>query len=341
MAQLSAAWPTLQDIASRSNPDGKIAKVAEILHEMMPILEDIYWMEANDGGSHKSTLRKSIPTPTWRLFNQGVVTTKSGTKQISDVCGMLEAYAEVDKALVDINGNKEAFRMSEDAAFIEGIKQEVTSTLFYGDTDIDPEKFVGFAPRYYSLLATTGGNIIDAGGTGSDNTSVWLVAWGPNAVHGIYPKGTVAGVQYEDKGQVTAIDSANNGNYEVYRSHYMWKPGLVIRDWRSVVRIANIDKSDMLTAGDATDNSANLLKYMSMAIDLIPDEQASAKQVFYVNRTIMSMLRVKLMAKSNVHLAIEDITGSNGLKNKVLTFMGIPVRRVSDSILLNTEARIT
>jgi hypothetical protein len=341
MGALSAAYPTVFDIASRSNPDGKIATIAEVLHQMMPILDDIYFVEANNGASHISTLRKSIPTPTWRLFNQGVVSTKSGTKQISDTCGMLEAYSEVDKKLADLNSNMEAFRMSEDKAQIEGMNNSVASTLFYGDTDVYPERFIGLAPRYYLSTATTGENIIKAGGSGDDNTSIWLVTWGENATHGIYPKGLPAGLQYQNLGEVTAIDADNNGKYQAYRSHYSWDIGLTVRDWRANVRIANIDVSDLNTAGDATDNSANILKYMSIATDLVPDEHQNAKQVFYVNRTVMSMLKIKLMEKSNVNLTLEDITGPNGVQRKVLHFMGIPVRRVSNDILLNTESTVS
>ncbi|MCP4372969.1 MAG: hypothetical protein GY797_33410 [Deltaproteobacteria bacterium] len=342
MGALSNAWPTLLDIAKASNPDGSIAAVAEILNEQTPMLDDIPWIEANDGGSHKSTLRASIPTPTWRLFNQGVVTTKSTTKQISDVCGMLEAYAEVDAALVDINSNREAYRAQENAAHIEGMSQELISTLIYGDTDVDPEKFIGLAPRYYTLSgATTSGNLLTAGGSGSDNTSMWLIGWGPNTVHGIYPKGTEAGLGYEDKGQVTAIDSSNNGKYEVYRSHYKWKPGLVVRDWRSVVRIPNIDVSDLLTSGDATDNSANLIKLMVQALHKLPST-GMMRPVFYCNETVASMLDNKLMNTSNLALQLKDLTGAGGIQRPdVLTFRGYPVRRISDDVLLSTEATIS
>lgn len=341
MATLSSAWPTLLDIAKASNPDGSIAAVAEILNEVMPMLDDIPWIEANDGGSHKSTLRASLPTPTWRLFNQGVVNTKGTTKQIVDVCGMLEDYAEVDKTMADINSNKEAFRMQENAAHIEGISQAVMSTLLYGDTDVDPEKFIGLAPRYYTLSgAATSGNLLTAGGSGSDNTSMWLIGWGPNTVHGIYPKGTQAGLKYTDLGEQTAYDASSN-KFQVYRSHYQWLPGLVVRDWRAVVRIPNIDVSDILTAGDATDTSANLIKLMVRALHKLPSG-AMMRPVFYCNETVLSMLDVKLQDKSNVYLTLKDLTGAGGVpRPDTLMFRNYPVRRISDDILLNTESAIS
>src|SRR5690606_20029996 len=106
---------------------------------------------------------------------QGVQPERSDTKQIIDRCGMLETYAEVDKALADLGGETSRFRMSEEKAFIEGLGQTMASSLFYASTATEPEKFDGFSPRFNSTTGEFGPNIIDAGGEGSDNTSVWLV----------------------------------------------------------------------------------------------------------------------------------------------------------------------
>ncbi|WP_337238094.1 major capsid protein, partial [Salmonella enterica] len=90
--------------------------------------------------------------------------------------------------------------------------------------------------------------------------SIWLVVWGENTVHGIFPKGQKAGIQMEDKGQVTLKD-VNGGKYEGYRTHYKWDNGLALRDWRYVVRIANIDVSNLSEPSSA----ANIAKLMVKA----------------------------------------------------------------------------
>lgn len=136
-----------------------------------------------------------------RLLNYGVQPSKSTTVQVTDSVGMLETYAEVDKSLADLNGNTAEFRLSEDRAFIEAMNQQMAQTLFYGDSSVNPQQFMGLSSRYSSLSAGNAQNIIDAGGTGTDNTSIWLVVWGENTVHGIFPKGQKAGIQMEDKGQ--------------------------------------------------------------------------------------------------------------------------------------------
>ncbi|MGU4976976.1 hypothetical protein MAX27_24900, partial [Escherichia coli] len=149
--------------------------------------------------------------------------------------------------------------------------------LFYGDSSVNPQQFMGLSSRYSSLSAGNAQNIIDAGGTGTDNTSIWLVVWGENTVHGIFPKGQKAGIQMEDKGQVT-LEDAKGGKYEGYRTHYKWDNGLTLRDWRYVVRIANIDVSNL----DAPSTAANIAKLMIRALHRIPN-RGMGRPVFYMN----------------------------------------------------------
>lgn len=339
MATLAATHPTLVDVANRLDPNGSIAKIAEILTQYNEVLDDIAWIEGNLPTGHKTTVRSSIPAGTWRLLNQGITPVKSQANQIIETCGMLENYSEVDKALAQLNGNSAEWRLSEDKAVIEGMAQSLSTALVYGDTSVDPEKFIGLTPRYYATSgATTSDNVISAGGAGSDNTSIWLVGWSEQTVHGIFPKGSKAGLQMTDLGEQTLYD-ANLGRYQGYRTHYKWDCGLAVRDWRYVVRIANVDISALETAGDASDSSANLLKYMSMALDKFPPT-GMTRPVFYMNNRVRAMLRVKLVNKSNTWISLEDWQSPvAGLKRPTLQFMGTPCRRV-DSIL-NTEAVVS
>lgn len=339
MSTLSAAWPTLLDVAKRLDPNGNIAKVAEILNQYNEILDDIPFIEGNLPTGHKTTLRASIPAGTWRLINQGIQPVKSTTNQITETCGMLENYSEIDKDLALLNGNSAEWRLSEDKAVIEGIGQSLSTALIYGDTSVNPERFVGLAPRYWTKTgasSATAANVIDAGGTGSDNTSIWLVGWSNDTIHGIFPKGSKAGLSMQDLGEQTIYDS-NQGRYQAYRSHYQQKAGICLRDWRFVVRICNIDVSDLLTAGDGSDTSANIFKFMSMALDKFPPV-GSVRPVFYMNQTVRSMLRVKLISKSNLWLSLDEMQSPTGIKRPTLSFQGVPCRRV-DSIT-SAEARI-
>jgi hypothetical protein len=330
MAILAAPNPTLLDVAKRLDPDGKIASIVELLHQSNPVLEDMGFVEGNLQTGHRTTIRTGLPQPTWRKLYQGVQPAKSTTVQVTDSCGMLEAYAEVDKALADLNNNTAAFRLSEDAAHIEGMSQEMAQTLFYGNEGTEPEAFTGLAPRFNSLSAQNADNIIDAfSGSGGDLTSIWLCVWGPQTGHGIYPKGSQAGLQMTDKGQVTIenVDGAG-GRMEGYRTHYRWDCGLTVRDWRYFVRIANIDLSEL----DTIANTKNLINWMVIASERIP-MLGKGRAAFYMNRRLREKLRLGILERISSNLTWETVSGK-----RVMTFDDIPVRRTD--ALINTESRV-
>lgn len=325
MVLLSAANPTLLDLARRMDPDGRIADIVEILNQTNEILDDMVWLEGNLPTGHRTTVRTGIPQPTWRKMYGGVQPTKSTTAQVTDNTGMLEAYAEVDKALADLNGNTAEWRLSEEKPHIEGMSQEIAETIFYGNEGTAPETFTGIAPRFNALTGVANArNIINAGGSGSGNLgSIYLIGWGPNTVHGIVPKGSKAGLQMEDKGQVTIenVDGAG-GRMEAYRTHYRWDAGLSVRDWRYIVRICNIDRTT-LKAHPTIGTDVVLPDLMFEAIERIPNPGA-ARFAFYTDRTIATKIRQQSSdLVKNSTLTIEQLGGV-----PVVSFHGFPIRRV-------------
>jgi hypothetical protein len=333
MAALTATHPTLLDVAKRKDPSGKIAIVAETLNQVNPILDDMPFVEGNLETGHKSVIRTGLPGVTWRKLYGGVQPSKSRSAPVTDACGMLEAYAEIDKALADLNGNSAAWRASEDKAFIEAMSQEFASTLIYGNSGSEPEAFTGLSPRFNDQSAANGGNILTDAATpdGTDNSSIWLIGWSPETVFGIYPKGSVAGLSMKDLGEVTVENvDGNNGRAQMYRSHYRWDGGLSVKDWRYVVRV-QIDEEDLTkNAGSGPD----LIDLMSQAIDLLPST-ANCRPVFYANRTVRGFLRRQIMNKvASSTLSIEQIQRPNGALIREPMFDGIPVRRC-DALLSN------
>jgi hypothetical protein len=329
MAALNLTNLSYADWAKRLDPDGKVPTIVEILSETNEILEDAVVKESNGATSHRTTVRSGLPAGTWRRLNHGVQPEKSTTVQVDDSIGMLETYSEVDKSLADLNGNTNEFRLSEDMAFVEGLGQTFADSVFYGDTATNPERFMGFAPRFNDLSAANGGNIVDGGGTGSDNSSIWLVTWDDNICHFIFPKGQKAGLQSNDKGHVTKED-ATKGLYEIYRTHYKWDVGLCVRDWRYVVRIANVDNSAITK--DAS-SGADLPDLMSQAIEKL-HSMGRGKPVFYMNRVLRSALRRQIKNSANVNITMDEVGGKH-----VMSFDGIPVR-LTDA-LTSAEAQVT
>jgi hypothetical protein len=336
MSTLGSSVLTLYDWAKRLDPDGKTPMIAELLSQSNEILEDALFKEGNLPTGERTTIRTGLPSVYWRLLNQGTAPSKSTTAQIDENCGILDAWSEVDKDLAELNGNVKSFRLTEAQAFLEAMNQEAASTMFYG-SGANPEEFIGLANRYSDTTANNAQNILSAGGSGADNSSVWLVGWGQNSIFNVFPKGSKAGLMHEDLGLVTVETTAGvaGNRMRAYQDHFSWKLGLVVKDWRYGVRIPNIDISDLagLASTQATTASTFLPKLMSRAIDRFPS-MMGIKPCFYANRTVKSHLRVMAMEKASSVLSIEDGLNQFGQRISELRFLGIPVR-TADSL---TEA---
>lgn len=333
MATLGPNVLTLIDWAKRKDPDGKIPAIAELLSQTNEVLDDMLFKEGNLEAGHMLTVRTGLPTVAWRLLNQGVAVSKSTTAQITEQTGMLEAWSEVDKDLCELNGNAPEFRLSEASAFLEAMSQEMSQTLFYGNSGTAPEEFTGLSIRYSSLSATNASNIVSGSGSGSDNTSIWLVVWGENSVHGIFPKASQAGIMHEDLGLVTVETTAGVGatRMRAYQDHWQWKAGIAVKDWRYIVRIPNIDVSNLTSESSAAD----LTKLMIKAIHRIPN-LAVGKAAFYMNRTVAEMLDIQRLEaiQAGGALNYDNVDGK-----RVMYFRGIPIR-TCDAIL-ETESAVS
>ena len=327
---LSTGALTIADWAKRLDPTGKVSDIVELLSQSNELLTDMVWIEGNLPTGHRTTVRTGLPAVAWRLLNAGVTPSKSTTAQIDEQAGILEAWSEVDVALAKLNGNTAAFRLSEARAFIEAMNQEMAQTLFYGNGGIAPEEFTGLAPRYSLLSAGNGGNIIDmAGVDAADNSSIWLVAWGEETVAGIFPKGSQAGLEHDDYGEQTIQVTAGVAGQRMraLQERWVWNAGIMLKDWRYVIRIANIDISTL------SSSVPDLVTAMETALEMLPNELG--KPVFYMNRMLRRFLRrqERLQVSTGGGITFENVDGK-----RVYDFGGVPVR-ISDAIL-NTEARV-
>ena len=334
MALLASGQLTLADWAKRLDPNGQVPAVAEMLSQTNEILEDAVFQEGNLPTGHRVVSRTGLPLVYWRSINSGVPVSKATTAQVDESCGILEARSHIDVELARLNGNTAAFRLSEDTAFIEAMNQAQAATMFYGNPATDPRQYLGLAPRFGAISgAGNAQNIVDAGSTTTNNTSIYLVVWGPQTVFCPFPKGSQAGLMHKDLGEESVPDASNNF-YQALRTLYQWKNGLVVKDWRYVVRICNINVANLTSEVAAAD----LVKLMSRALDRIPNLNMG-RPVFYMNRTVFSMLRVQALNKSQNAINVRDAMNQFGQAAKWTDFMGVPLRKVDQ--LLNTEARVT
>lgn len=330
MAALATNAPTLIDWAKSLDPDGKIARIIQILSQRNDILLDAPFMEGNLPTGHRTTILSGLPDVAWRFLNAGIQPSKSTKVQVDEACGMLEAYSKVDVDLAKLNGNEGAFRISEAKPFLEAMTQEAARVMMYGNQVAEPNKFMGLAPRYSSLSAGNAQNIIDGGGT-TDLTSIWLIAWGEETVTGIFPRGSTVGLDHKDMGE--QLDQAAAGVagslMRAFIDHWQWKLGLAVRDWRFAVRIANLSVPDMVAGNPQPD----LIDLMEHAIELIPNELGNKR--FYANRTSRRILRTQ--ARRDVG-AGGGLTFENFEGRRVMMFDEVPVRTVDQ--ILNTETQV-
>lgn len=339
---------TLADLRSAMDDQGNLVDFINLLSQQNEILDDLLWMEANDGMAHKTTVLTGLPQAFFRMYNAGVPRSKSTRVAVQDTCAMLEVYSEVDRDMARLNGNEAAWRLQEDSAFVDGMSQQMATQLIYGNQAQTPAGFTGLAPRFSTVstsTAQTAANVLDAGGTGSTNTSIWVCCWAPTTGHGIFPKGSQAGLSTQDATSPAPIQDINGNLYQALRTHFKWDCGMTIRDWRYFARICNIDVT-LLSGGSA----ANIVALLIAAVNKFPAMPRGVtgvqgatraaggpivpmRPVIYCNRTVRTALELQIMNKSNALLQLQEFAGMT-----VLTFRGIPIRTVD--AILNTEARV-
>ncbi|MGY4397271.1 hypothetical protein ACVWZA_002465 [Sphingomonas sp. UYAg733] len=339
MATIGNSFLNLIDLyKGAGGTDAQTGEVIEVLRQLNPLMEDAVTAECNMGTTHRHTIRTGLPTVTWGMLYQGIPQSKATTQQVDDTTGFVEGLSTVDTRLLDISPNPAAVRLSEGRAYLEAMAQEVQRGFFYHDTVTTPEKFKGLATRYNKIGGGGAGNqIVDAGGTGSDNTSIWFVTHGDNYTTLIHPKGTKAGITREEKGEQRTQDDNKNVYYvkeELFRQHI----GVAVRDWRFNARIANVDYSDLLSG------TPDLYKYMRQAYyklqgrraaKMSGDVAAQGRTVIYMNRDVISALDSIGTNSANGALMLKPMELQG---QEVLSYRGIPIRETD--ALINAEARV-
>lgn len=324
---LVATLAELEDFY-KGQPAGDII---ELMNQTNDILSDVKWMESNQSDGHLTRIRTGLPTVYWRRLYQGTPPSKSQWAQVKEPCGMLEARMELDIAEVELYGDKaKAFRLSEGKAFMESMRQTVATTLFYGDTNQTPDEFNGLAQRYPSIDSP---HVVNAGGTtASQQTSMYLVCWGQNTVHGLYPKGSTGGLKCEDLGKYMTFDE-DGKKFQCVGDLYTWRCGLTVRDWRAVVRIANLDTS-LLTLRKGETGFIDLQGLTIQAKNMMPEHMRN-QAIWYCNQDVLTALELQATDAGNVHLVYGEFFNSKTLPH----LHGRPIRQCD--AILSTEAVVS
>lgn len=320
---------SLADLAKMTDPDGSIAKVVELLTQQNPLLASMHWKQGNLPTGHQFTYRTGLPSVSWVKIGEGITPTKGRTNQMTDTCGIANTRSTVPYALAELNGNSAAFLAAQEVPFVQALENELETALFtYDNTGDNPERILGFGPRFSATTSVFGGSqTIKANGTqsGADNTSIWLVCWGDDTVAGIVPKGSKAGFERIPMGKQYVLDASSNP-YLAYTTEWFWKAGLTVQDPRAVAAVRGIDVSLLAADNGTPSTGAFLINDMVKAYHKLymPNR---GRCVWYCNRTVGTYLHLSAMTKASSQLTIETAFGmpiTHALGFPVVTTDGIP-----------------
>lgn len=347
MATLGHDFLDLIEIYKGQQDNGVVASIINMLSQTNGVLDDAITMPANMGTVHKSTFISGIPVPDWGKLYKGTGNKRITRTQIQDTTGFIEALSSVDDRLTKYVSNLGAYRLQEAQGIIEGMAQEAARAIFYEDQASHPDRITGFAPRFNNLASPQGNQIIDAGGVGADNMSIWFIQWGMDGAHMIYPKDSTAGITREDKGRNKTNDADNNPYFSL-DERFQWDLGLVVRDHRKVVRIANIDASNL------DDGNVDLMKFMRKAFYQWHGARRAdqgTQGIGDVGDGNFKMGRGAIYCNKDAFEALDAIATNAGVNDnfvrlkpmeiqgqEVITYRGHPIRQVDQ--LINTEARV-
>jgi hypothetical protein len=314
---------TALEIVKRAN-NPEAYHIIELLRMTNQLYIDVPAFPANNGTINVTTQRIIRQAGQHRIYNQGVANVATQTNVVHDRLAILEAYSEVDKDEADHSGNVNALRGSEGQGIVKGMGITQAETLIYGDGS-NPEEFDGLFTRRNALTLPNGNpdpNVIDAGGTGSNLTSIYVVAVGRDLFHLIYPQGaSTVGVERNDKGEQTLI-KADGTKYEIYREFFKAQYGITIRAPDAVKRICNIPTS--MTGEEIVDILLETRRKLP---------PGASTYAMYANLDILIKIDKAAREKVNVVHTVADPWG-----DEITAVRDLRCRQMD--VILNTETQV-
>lgn len=312
------SYQTLVEIAKRTDPKGNTAELINLLAEKNPMLEEAYYVEANDINSHELTQIITEPSPDFGRINKDIPFSSARTRQVVEPIGYIPDAFQIDDRLLEKAGNASKYMADEAMVHVQALGKSAHAALLYGNRATNPDAINGFMTRYNALSMTD--NVINAGGSGADVASALVVKWGRDGAYLAYPKEFGKFLKETGPDRVWVSDGAGGGRW-VEIMTWGVSLGLCIAKPKNVQRICNIETSGSSNIFDPDD--------LVEALDRLDNTDGA---VIYVPRKIYTQMNINLMNKTNTAYTRDEEWG-----RPVLHFMGVPVK-VCDQMLTTETA---
>jgi hypothetical protein len=272
----------LKDLRLENDKDQRFSTKLQDLTKENSVMTDMLFCEATDVDKNKTLVRTNSSKTCSNQLNMGGLRQSPPTfvdDLIDDLDGRFTVYDQLRYCVY-------YWSIVDDT--LEAMIQMLSTALFYGSIkDVEPIR--GFAKRY---PFKDGENVIDAGGSGSNCTSIWIVVWGDNAACGIYPHGSGASLGLKLWSEVDYPDG--DGASIGAPGGISWSFGLSLRDQRAVVRICNIDVGRLRSFENSDEaDCINLTNLLIKGKSMIPAEMQTSA-VIYMNSDAFDALELEL-----------------------------------------------
>lgn len=248
MAELS--FDTRYHLIQLEKLDDKnpVSRFGKVLSEDNPILRDMQIIPGNGTLSYEGVRETSLPTPQIIKQGDGWDASKTEWSGFKENISIFKDRVDVPTESLRLTKNKTAkFELIMDR-HKEGFGQGVANHLVYGTSVATPEKFDGLGVRYNTpdaLDATNPTNgdygVYDAGGTGSDTTSIFLIQWAEDKIHGICPENDPHMGLRQEPTTKEYYTAENSKQAPCLRTELGWDLGLAVEDYRACARIRNAE----------------------------------------------------------------------------------------------------
>lgn len=315
-------------VLSTSNAQEK--RLLNAMENAHALIKDMHWIICNSGSVHKSKFY-------------------GGVTQISEPLAQVRTSYPVAYREFELNNKSNDWLSLCIDEGAEDLANKITTALFYGDRDVNPESINGLCKRMgkcnsklkssYNVLSamdistTTNANAVMGL---KDLTSIYAVGYGGFGFYGLIPKNGSAVVHRNIIGlDGKHIVNDDEGNpYPAIEVQLSMDYGCCLHDVHFAARLANIS---IAALERETATFTNLWDKLTQIYERIRTYRRNATWSFYANPELLALLDLEAQ-KMNTAVPNRPILNSEG----TLSFNRIPIQsedaiRIGEDVVSESE----